>query len=186
MTERRSRASPSGLIKPYLLKQQCQGGFRLTEANTQCTSAAADVDATALAIQAINAARGVGGAHVDADHFDRAVAWLISRQHPNGSFSEHLGLPRNANSTGLAAQALGSAHRFTSLHKAQAWMATMQITAANAHNAKDIGAIAFDRDAFRTALEDGITSASLDQFRRATPQGSFAFAPIPLARLTLS
>jgi hypothetical protein len=173
-------------VLAYLLRQQCEGGFRLTEANSQCTSEAADVDATALGIQAINAARGVGGVHVDVDRFDRAVAWLMSRQHSNGSFSEHLGLPRNSNSTGLAAQAFGSAHRITSLRKAQAWMATMQLTAANAHRAKDIGAIAFDRDAFRDAVAHGITSASLDQFRRATPQGSFAFAPTPLARLTLS
>jgi hypothetical protein len=173
-------------VLQYLLKQQCQGGFRLAEASTQCTSAAADVDATALAIQAINAARGVGGVPVAVDRFDRAVAWLMSRQHATRSFSEPLRLPRNANSTGLAAQAQASAHRFTSLHKAQAWMVTIQLTAANAHHAKDIGAIAFDRDAFRTAVEDGITSTTLDQFRRATPQGSFAFAPIPLARLTLS
>jgi hypothetical protein len=188
----RSGGVPRNVVG-FLLKQQCSDGhFRLFEtATTTCNQdhSPGDVDATALAIQAINAARGIGGAKVPRARFDNAVGWLMARQRADGSFSGGVGSAgANSNSTGLAAQAFGSAHRFTSLGRAQHWMLGLQITKRNAGSGparKQIGAIAYDRASLSTALRHGITSLTIAQFRRSTPQAAFALSPIPLAKLIL-
>jgi hypothetical protein len=188
----RSGGVPQNVVS-FLLKQQCSDGhFRLFEtASTTCNQdhSPGDVDATALAIEAINAARGIGGATVPRARFDGAVAWLMAHQRADGSFNGGVGSAGvNSNSTGLAAQAFGSAHRFTSLGKAQHWMLGLQITRRRAGSGparNQIGAIAYDKAALSTALKHGITSLTIGQFRRATPQAAFAFSPIPLAKLVL-
>ena len=68
--------------------------------------------------------------------------------------------------------------------KARAFVRSLQITRANAGEAGSvIGAIAYDRAAYRAARRDG--TVDRDQFRRATAQGAFAFAPKPLRTLSI-
>ena len=110
-----SSASPAAALGRapcrYLLKQQCSGGLlpALTEvAGETCdqSGSAADVDATALAIQALLRARATALA-IPAGVVHRAVALARRRTAKNGSFPgrrQHAG--PNSNSTGLAAQAL--------------------------------------------------------------------------------
>jgi hypothetical protein len=188
----RSGGVPQNVVN-FLLKQQCSAGyFRLLEtATTTCDQdhSPTDVDATAFAIQAINAARGIGGATVPVSRFDKAVAWLMAQQKADGSFGGGVGSRgANSNSTGLAAQAFGSAHRFTSLNRAQHWMVGLQITRRKAGSGparNQIGAIAYDKASLASALKHGLGPVTIGQFRRATPQAALAFAPIPLAKLVL-
>ncbi len=188
----RSGGVPQNVVN-FLLKQQCAAGyFRLLEtATTTCDQdhSPTDVDATALAIQAINAARGIGGATVPVARFDKAVGWLMAQQRSDGSFGGGVASRgANSNSTGLAAQAFGSAHRFTSLKRAQRWMVGMQITRRNAGSGparNQVGAIAYDKASLTSALKHGLGPLTIGQFRRSTPQAALAFAPIPLAKLVL-
>jgi hypothetical protein len=174
----------------YLLKQQCsEGYFRLTEvAGESCdqSASAADVDATALAIQALKAASSHGLA-IPARVVGRAANWLEDAQRKNGSFRGGTSTPGpNANSTGLAAQALHSVpgHK-AEVRKAARYIHSIQITRKRAHGAatRDIGAIAYDRAGLRNALKNGIQKIERDQFRRASAQAIFAFAPVSLMRL---
>jgi hypothetical protein len=184
----------SGGVRPsvltYLLKQQCPAGyFRLTEvAGETCddSGSAPDVDATALAIQAMLAASSHGLA-IPAGVVHRAARWLGAAQRKNGSFRGGTTTTGpNANSTGLAAQALHlvPGHK-AEVRKAARYMSTLQLTRKRVHGAaaKDIGAIAYNRAALRKALKNGIQKVERDQFRRATAQAIFAFAPKPLTTL---
>jgi hypothetical protein len=184
----------SGGVRPsvltYLLKQQCSAGyFRLTEvAGETCgqSGSAPDVDATAIAIQALLAASSHGLA-IPAGVVHRATRWLGDAQRKNGSFRGGTSTPGpNANSTGLAAQALHlvPGHK-AEVRKAARYMHTLQITRKRAHGAavRDIGAIAYNRAALRNALKNGIQKVERDQFRRAAAQAIFAFAPKPLTTL---
>jgi hypothetical protein len=173
----------------YLLKERCRGGyFRLKEVNgTTCgPKSAPDVDATALALQALVAARR-HGASVRARTVRRTADWLVSAQHRNGSFGGGASTSApNTNSTGLAANALAAVGRHRARLRAAGWVAGLQITRAKAAGGPartDVGAIAYDRAALRQALAHGISKATRDQFRRATPQAYFALAPAPLSSL---
>jgi hypothetical protein len=174
----------------YLKKQQCpEGYFRLTEVageNCATSNSKPDVDATALAIQALLAA-DKAGAEVPVRAVSKAAKWLVSAQHDNGSFPGGTSTPGpNTNSTGLAAQALRATGHDRAQRAAASYVASMQLTAANATGAatKDIGAIAYNKKALKNALKNGIQLVERDQFRRATAQAIFAFAPIPLTKLT--
>jgi hypothetical protein len=184
----------SGGVRPsvltYLLKQQCSGGsFRLTEvAGETCddSGSAADVDATAVAVQAMLAASRSGLA-IPPGVVHRAARWLADAQHRNGSFRGGTATPGpNANSTGLAAQALHlvPGHR-AEVRKAARFVADLQLTRARVHGlaTRDVGAIAYNKAALRDALRNGIQKVERDQFRRATAQAIFAFAPKPLTTL---
>jgi hypothetical protein len=184
----------SGGVRPsvldYLLKQQCSDGyFRLTEvAGESCddSNSTADVDATALSIQAVLAASSHGLA-VPAGVVHRAASWLADAQRKNGSFPGGVSTPGpNANSSGLAAQALHlvPGHR-AEVRKAAAYMRSLQVTRKRAHGAatNDIGAIAYNRAALRDALKNGIQKVERDQFRRASAMAIYAFAPKPLTTL---
>ncbi len=174
----------------YLFRQRCaEGYFRLTEeVGTTCNQDASppDVDATALGLQAMLAARQ-SGATVKAWRINRTVDWLLSMQNDNGSFGGGvLTEGPNANSTGLAAQALYAVGRTQARRDAANYIAKLQITAANAGNGParpDIGAIAYNGAARRAVLRDGITEAKEDEFRRATSQALFALVPKPLTTL---
>jgi hypothetical protein len=123
---------------------------------------------------------------VGAHRIAKAVRWLVDAQGDNGSFGSDRDITtRNANSTGLAALALVDAGRDGAAMKARGFVRSLQITRANAGEAGSvIGAIAYDRAAFRSSRRDGVTDR--DQFRRATAQGAFAFAPEPLRILSAS
>jgi hypothetical protein len=174
----------------YLLKQQCSGGyFRTFEtAGKSCNrvSGTPDADATSLAIQALVAARR-SHAHVAHHAIARAARWLASRQRANGGFGGGgVTSAENANSTGLAAQALVATHRLAAVRRAARYVARLQITRVRAGHGparRDIGAIAYNRPALRAALRSGVTSSTRDQFRRSTAQAVYAFVPVPFSRL---
>ncbi len=186
----RSGGVPTEVVD-YLLDQRCDAGyFRIFESPDQtCDEAAspADVDATAIAVQALIAARDSGVPLPDGA-LGGSVAWLVSVQKTNGSFGGGVGTEAsNSNSTGLAGQALKAAHRNTPAQAAGLWVGRLQITPgkAGAGPARhDIGAIAYDRAGIRDAIENGLTDTSRGQFQRATPQAYFAIDPQPLGVLT--
>jgi hypothetical protein len=174
----------------YLLKQQCsQGWFRQDEvAGSDCDTSGSpgDVDATAIAVEALSAARKAG-ATIPAGALASSGGWLVSVQATNGSFGGgQLTAGANSNSTGLAAIALRITGHDHARHQAAAWVRTLQITRKNATPdvRKDLGTIAYDRAALRNARSNGIQKIERDQFRRATAQALFAFRPASLATLT--
>jgi hypothetical protein len=185
-------ARTGGVPQPavrYLLKQRCSDGFfrSFPVVGETCdeSDSPSDVDATALAIQALLTARA-HGAHVPKGMIGHSATWLVSVQKDNGSFGGAAG-DSNTNSTGLAGQALQATGRVEARKKAAAFVARMQITARRAGNGpakKDIGAIALNRAALHDALRDGVTSTTRDQFRRSTPQAYFSLVPIPLGELS--
>jgi len=175
----------------YLGKQQCRAGyFRLEEtAGQNCNQADGrpDIDATALAVQALVAARR-SGAHVPARSVKEAARWLIKVQRRNGSFGGGVSTAgANTNSTGLAAQALALTHRPRPQREAADWVSKLQITSRRAGDgpaARDIGAIAYNTAALRDALDNGIRGTQRDQFRRATPMAFFALVPKSYATIS--
>jgi hypothetical protein len=184
----RSGGVPDAAVR-YLLKERCRSGyFRLKESgNSTCgRKSPADVDATALALQALIAARG-HGAHVRARVIHGTADWLAAAQHRNGSFGGGASTAApNTNSTGLAANALSAAGRHRARLAAAQWVAHLQITRKRAHHGPvrtDLGAIAYRPAGLKRALSGGIGRRQRDQFRRATPQAYFALAPAPLNSL---
>ena len=156
----------------FLLKQQCKGGFfRLdlapaTAKDQTCDGAAAknrvpDTDATALAVINLQSIKD------PSPRIKRAIAagnhWLLRKQAANGSFGgSRTTKAANANSTGLAAWALGQAGECKPAQRAARWVSKLQFH----------GAIAYDAAALRTAKEDGITTEKRDQWRRASAQAA--------------
>lgn len=172
-------------VTGYLLQQQCADGyFRLNfndesdNADQTCDgatdeTAAPDPDATAFAIIALE--------DVDADEAaeaaKRAAAWLAEQQGEDGSFTggESTDAP-NANSAGLAAQALAEADRHNAAQRAGQWVKGLQLT-----EGADAGAVAYDTASFEAATEGEIESQAVDQWRRATPQAVHALAELEAA-----
>ncbi len=119
---------------------------------------APDTDATAIARgqPAVHQAPDGQGEAAIAD----AVGWLKRKQEPNGSFG---GGPTtnapNANSTGLAAWALGQGGKCTAAKDAAGWLAKLP---------RNNGAVAYDRSALTTP----IVTDTQDQWRRATAQAA--------------
>lgn len=170
----------------YLLKQQCsQGFFRLgfaakdaakqgCDAGTRAESAP-DTDVTALAVINLRAVpKGQRTAAVRAA-IDDAVGWLKRHQKDNGSFG---GGPAteasNANSTGLAAWALGEAGACGKARDAARWVKDLQVSGdvSGTPLMGERGAIAYDRAALRAARANGIGTNEQDQWRRATTQAA--------------
>ncbi len=89
----------------FLLSQQCAAGFFAQAFGSDCTADDASVDATAIAVLALQSQLD------DTDVAPRvaaAVAWLVAAQRDNGSFGSdgEIATP-NSNSSGLAGWALG-------------------------------------------------------------------------------
>ncbi len=169
----------------YLLRQRCPAGyFRLAEVMGETCGQSGDspdVDATALALKALQSARQ-DGASVPRETISETVGWLVSQQYKSGAFgSEQLG--PNTNSTGLVANALVGTDRMEERLRAAEYVARMQIDAANSAGGPasgEVGAIAYNREALTSALANGIGKADRDQFRRATAQAYYALAAAPL------
>ena len=187
----RTGGAPRSTVE-FLLKQRCRAGwFRLIEERDQrCRVAqdAPDVDATAYAVQALVAARAAG-ANLPKGSLKESASWLVSAQHRNGAFGGGQSTRgANTNSTGLAVQALTATGRERAAARAASWVADLQLTrrrTAGTPARDEVGAIAYDRAAYRSALREGISAddGGRDQWRRATAQGIFAFAPRPLSSL---
>lgn len=163
----------------FLLKQQCaEGFFRLgfaadkSAADQTCDgdpSAAGETDVTALVM--INLSTHSADPEV-ASAMTKGAEWLASIAKADGSFGGGpLTEGANANSTGLAAWALGRTCNVAAAEKAADWVRGLQVDAGDgAPLADDVGAIAYDSAALETARAAGITDATRDQFRRATAQ----------------
>lgn len=176
---------PSAAVT-FLLDQQCPGGgFRGDyTVSGGCTKAsAADVDATAFAVQALTAVAPLCAAR--AAMVD-AVGWLESQKSAAGAFGGDGGA--NTNSSGLAAQALRVVGAKAAADKAADFVATLQLATGD-----DSGAIARNQAGLDSAA-DGVSVLERDGFRRATGQAVLAFdlpayseigaAPITVASLT--
>jgi LPXTG-motif cell wall-anchored protein len=168
----------------FLIAQQCPaGGFPLTYRPTGgcADDASADPDASALALQALLA---VERTTLVRAALDRVATWLSSRQGLDGSFGgAGPTAAANANSTGLIAQTLRAAGATDAADRAAGWITSqVQLDAtavAGRPAAADIGAIAYAPAARATALAEGITDASADQWRRSTSQAVLALGLAP-------
>lgn len=158
----------------YLLAQQCpDGGFRLEASGTPCTdSTTSDVDSTALAVQALEAASlaGFGDGPTVARSIDAGSAYLVMNQNADGSFSSsgEWGM-KNTNTTGLAAQALRATGAIASADLASAYLRSQQLLCEVGEVAR--GGFAFSEDdlaAARAAL--ALPVGNEDSYRRATAQ----------------
>ncbi|WP_300644788.1 prenyltransferase/squalene oxidase repeat-containing protein [Nocardioides sp.] len=176
----RAGSSEAGAAVEFLLAQQCADGyFRLSftaDAAAEDQSCDADggqpsVDTTALVLTQLLEVRGVGSEASLA--ISRAAGWLESMQAENGSFPTGVeGEASNSNSTGLAGWALAEVGSCGKARKAARWVKRLQVAPKHSETPLDqeIGAIAFDRAAFRAGKADGITDR--DQWRRATAQAT--------------
>jgi hypothetical protein len=168
----------------FLLAQQCPGGgFRLNYGDPStapvtrgCESdTEADTDATAFAIEAVLA---LDPNPTTATAVANAASWLIDQQDPvTGGFGGTGPTASvNANTSGLAAQALNAAGFGDSAALARSYVASLQLDATNTAGTAAVGeegAIAHDQGAFDDALVNGL--GGRDQFRRTTPQAVLAF-----------
>ena len=184
----------AGPVRNFLLKQQCSKGyFRLNFAGKDkqrqgCDAggkalSAPDTDATALAVIALTAMPQRGKAVRNATR--DAVSWLKQAQKRNGSFGGGVSTEAsNANSTGLAAWALGDAGACRPAVKAARWVRDLQVNGdvSGTPLAGERGAIAYDRAAMTAAEANGITVESRDQWRRATAQAAPGLTFTSLAR----
>ena len=190
----RTGGAPGSTVD-FLLEQRCKAGwFRLLEESDEGCRAAQDepdTDATAYALQAMVSARS-HGTDLPSGAIRRTTRWLLSAQHDNGAFGGGSSTEAaNANSTGLAAQALAALDHRRAAAKAAAWVADLQLTrgrVAGTPARDEVGTIGYDKAAVRSALRDGIAggNAARDQWRRSTAQGIFAFVPKPLTVLRAS
>jgi hypothetical protein len=180
-TSRPKKAKP---VVTYLLEQQCSAGyFRLyfadptapqtCNAGDKATTSVPDPDATSSALLSLQALPQQTKKVKKAEK--KAVRWLLKQQAKNGSFvgGTSTATP-NANSTGLAASALGGAGECKAARKAGKWVSKLQVTKAKATGAlaSAKGAIAYDADALAAATSTGITVDTQDQWRRATTQAA--------------
>ena len=178
----RAGSSEAGAAVEFLLAQQCADGyFRLpftADAAAEDQSCDADggrpsVDTTGLVVTQLLQVEGFEDEVVPA--VTRAARWLASNQQDNGSFSTGVeGESSNSNSTGLAGWALAEVGSCGKARKAARWVKKLQVAPKHSETQLDgeIGAIAFDRAAFRAGKDDGITTGSRDQWRRATAQAT--------------
>jgi hypothetical protein len=156
----------------------------------------ADPDATALVLQALTAA-GVPSSHPG---ILNAEAWLMGTQELEGGFATSWG-SANANTTGLAAQALRvlstdeddwglDSTEVAAAQAAAEFVRVLQITGPvldaypDTLTLDDAGAIAYSAADLSDAEDNGIDAASADSFRRATAQAIFALDGPGLGGLT--
>lgn len=160
---RQPGVAPSDAAVDRLLAVQCaDGGFAAGLDDDPATCAGA-VDGTALAVQALLAAGRVG----DADAIAAALDFLEAAQAPGGGLGTAAGSAPNANSTGLAAQALAVGGRADAAASAQAYLVSLQ--AGCDADPTDRGAVAFD--------DAGVD----DRAARATAQAVLGLAGVGLA-----
>jgi len=180
-------SSEASAATNFLLQQQCPaGGFRLdftedkTAAGQSCTDdTQAQIDVTAIAVLQLASQAGTGSV---ATAINKAKARLVSQQNDNGSW---VGGPTtdvpNANSTGLAALALGEGATLERSEEAAQWLRAHQATDYDTCDKlqNDIGAVAYDDAGLAAGRSNGITAAKQDEWRRASSQAVPALAYLP-------
>jgi hypothetical protein len=158
----RAGRAPAAAVA-FLAGQQCaDGGIPLDFGVQPC---AGDVDATAVAVQALRSAGRTAAAN-------RGVAWLASKQQHDGGLAalDGTGIP-NANSTGLAGEAFADGGRVLPAVRAGVFLTRLQVRCAGA--AANRGAIPFDSTGF-----DPATAV------RATTQGTLGLTGAGLSGLS--
>jgi hypothetical protein len=181
-----ARSSKASDVTNFLLRQQCSSGyFRLaftadkTAANQSCLDGtdAPDTDATAIAVLQLKSQSGNSRVSTA---IDSAKAWLVGQQKSDGSFGGGTSTEdSNANSTGLAALALGDTE---ASEKAAQWLRARQATYYDGCDklATQRGAIAYEDTALANGRSNGITTGSTDQWRRTSAQAVPALAYLPV------
>ncbi len=192
LTKAGSTVAPD--VVDFLLKQQCaDGGFRLqftpdkaatdqTCVGNPAPSSDADVDTTAIVLQELNQIPTTGPITAAKT---AARSYLLAAQKSDGSWGGGQGTSAsNANSTGLAASALGATEPTAAgVEKAAQWLRAHQATSYDLCDrlGPGLGAVALNDTALATARTEGIpTPATGDQFRRATAQALPALAYLPV------
>ncbi|WP_018588608.1 peptidase [Salinispora arenicola] len=159
----------------WLAGTRCpDGGYPVLPDQPVCTS---DVDATAMAVQALRAADRPADAAA-------GLGWLVSVQGTDGGFANAAGAP-NANSTGLAAQALRDGRRPLAWARARAFLAELQVGCASAP--ADWGAVDFDGGAFDPTTAPRATAQAVlgltgIGYARLSAAGAGPGAPVPACR----
>lgn len=171
----------------FLRSQQCPaGGFRIfVSPGATCTNdVQGDVDATAMAIQALDASHAAGsGDPAAVAAADAGRAWLTAQQKADGSFGgSGPTSAANANSTGLALQVLRADGRHAEADRAAAWLRSLQLGCGT----PDAGAVAYDPTAFAAAVNGVVPSNLDDQYRRTTAQAILGFAGVSFAELSVA
>jgi hypothetical protein len=189
----KAHSPKAGKATRFLLQQQCTSGFfRLTfsarsATDQSCDAArrvkrAADTDATAIAVLMM---RTIGHPRPTVRHaISHAVTWLKRHQAKDGSFGGGTSTrASNSNSTGLAARALGESGSCRAARRAATWVAGLQVTRKQSGTKlrRQVGAVAYDRAAFRAGRRHGITKETQDQWRRASAQAAPGLAYLKAA-----
>ncbi|MGA8255160.1 MAG: hypothetical protein WB767_01150 [Nocardioides sp.] len=162
----------------FLAAQQCEEGFfRSALGDTLAAdcdadpAAAGSTDTTALVV--LNLLSQTDDTDVQTI-VDDAADWLRSTQATNGSWGGEAPTEApNANSTGLAAWALGELGLTAPAEKGAAYVRALQaddVAPCTTKLTTEAGSIAYDGAAKTTARGAGITVEVQDQFRRATAQ----------------
>ena len=146
----------------FLVSTQCaDGGFPLSFGEAACTS---DPDATAMDVQALLSTGRIVAAN-------RGLNWLANAQQTGGGFTSAPGTAPNANSTGLAGQALSVGGRPVRALLAKAFLIGQQVGCSG--TPADQGALAYDTTGFDP-----------DTAVRATAQGILGLADIGMVNLS--
>ncbi|WP_063741272.1 prenyltransferase/squalene oxidase repeat-containing protein [Saccharothrix syringae] len=150
----RRQSAPRNAVD-FMLGTRCPGtGFPVQLLAEPCVP---DVDTTAMAVQALLA---VDRTPADDAALAEALTWLAGQQQPGGGFREDgKDDEGNANSTGLAAQALRAGGRTAEADRAAAFLAGLAqgCSAAGA----DRGAIAYDRTGFTAATAQAASAQAV-------------------------
>ncbi len=157
----RKGTAPASAVS-FLVRSECKGGgFPLNFAQKTCVS---DTDATGMDVQALLAA----GRKLAAQ---RGLRWLAKAQRANGGFAASASAAPNANSTGLAGEALAVGGWPRLAKRAQGFLLSLQVGCSGKPSER--GAIAFDKTGFAKG-----TVAD------ATAQGLLGVADVGLATLS--
>ncbi|HEX7307893.1 prenyltransferase/squalene oxidase repeat-containing protein [Lentzea sp.] len=145
--DRTSGGAPAASVA-FLAGTQCaDGGFPQDFGLTPCVS---DVDSTAMVVQAL---RATG----DGVNATEGTTWLAGKQNADGGFAVGA-TASNANSTGLAAQALAG-HRPVAAAKAGKFLRSLQVGCSGP--VADRGAISYDATGFDPATAPRATAQAV-------------------------
>ena len=178
-------------VTSFLLTQQCSAGwFRLyfdndgaatvTGTDESCADdpkSAPSVDATAVAIIELLPQAATDPSVATA--LTNAESWLSSVQRANGGWNDGKGAV-NANSTGLAAWAMGAAGVSASAGKGGRWLLGQQMLRCG--RPVLAGAIAYDPKTFTAAVKAKPSDDALVQWRVATAQAAAGLLWAPQIR----
>ena len=161
----------------YLLSQQCADGHFPTYFDS-CSPAGPDGTAFAVILLHDYAA---GDADLAAA-LDKGTDWLVDWQGRNGGLADDNGVV-NADSTGLGGWAFGIEGRAKAAQKAAIWLRALQVAGrpCDQRLARQRGAIAYDKAAFKAGRNHGITQLTAGQWQTVEAQALPALAAAPAA-----